>query len=175
GGDNPIGRRVSYGPDGPAADWHEIIGVVGDVRHADLTTPPNPRAYDLLGEHATLTLFVVTRGVLDAAAASRAVPGAVHRHDAAAPVFDVTTLDRIVADRTAPRWTAAAFAAATASLALLLAAVGVYALLAGAVASRTREMGIRRALGCPEGALVALVLRAGAALAGAGAAVGGAR
>jgi ABC-type antimicrobial peptide transport system permease subunit len=138
----------------------------------DLTSPPDPRAYDLLGEHWTTTMYVVTRGVVDAVAASRDIRSAVRDLDPSAPVFDVRTLDSLLADQTAPRWAASAMAAGTALLTLLLAAVGVYGLLAGSVAARAREMGIRRALGCPEGTLLTLVLREGAALVALGATAG---
>ncbi|HEX6465137.1 MAG TPA: FtsX-like permease family protein, partial [Vicinamibacterales bacterium] len=172
GNDTAVGRRIAFGPDGVAPDWHVVVGVVGDVRHVDLTAPPQPRAYDLLGEHAETTMFVVSQGTIDAALEAQAIRGAVRRHDAAAPVFEVTTLNRLVADQASPRWVAAGVAVVVASLTLLLAGIGVYGLLAGAVVARTREIGIRRALGCSESALLGLLLREGAWLVGAGAIAG---
>jgi putative ABC transport system permease protein len=172
GNGDAVGRRVAFGPDAATPDWHVVVGVVGDVRHVDLAAPPDPRAYDLLGEHAETMMFVVSRGPMDASLAAQAIRAAVHRYDAAAPVFEVTTLNRLVADQTSPRWIAATIGAGVASVTLVLAGIGVYGLLAGAVIARTREIGIRRALGCSEGALLGLLLREGAWLVGAGAITG---
>jgi len=77
--------------------------------------------------------------------------------DPAAPIFDVRSLDDLVTASVAPRRSVAALAASLGAAALLLAALGVYGLLASSVAARTRELGIRRALGASTHAIVALV------------------
>ena len=167
-----MGRRLLLGSQSPEADWHEVIGVVADVRHASLTSAPGPRAYDLFGEHWSRTLFVVTRGPRDLATNVSLVRAAVRRPDPDAPVFDVRTLESLVEQDATPRRAATAFAGAIAALTLLLAAAGVYGLLAEAVASRAPELAIRRALGCAQQDIRSLVLRESAVLAASGAAAG---
>ena len=150
---DPIGRRIALGSQGNAIDWHEIVGVVGDVRHAALTQPLGPRAYDLFGEHWARTMYVVVRGTGDVPVTAATLRDAVRRLDPGAPMFDVRTLDALVDGAAGPARTATSFAIALGIVSLLLAIVGVYGLLASAVAGRTRELGIRRALGASGGRL----------------------
>jgi putative ABC transport system permease protein len=96
----------------------------------------------------------------------------VREADPQQPISDVRTLDEIVADQTAPRAVQARVLGAFAAVALLLAALGIHGLLSFAVSQRAREIGVRRALGAPSGAILAMVLRGGA-LAAAGGVVPG--
>ena len=114
GSRNPLGRRVSLGGGGDSSDWHEIVGVVGDVRHANLTDTPSPRAYDLSGEHWARTMFVVVRGDADPAALAPVLRRAVAALDPGAPVFDVRPLDDLLGAASAQRRVAAVFTAGVA-------------------------------------------------------------
>ena len=172
GAGGAIGRRIALGPQGPAQDWHEIVGVVGDVRQGSLTDPPLPRVYDLFGEHWSRTMFVVVQGRENPVDLAPLVRGDVRALNPAAPVFDVRSLDDLVNASVAPRRSVAALAGGLGAAALLLAALGVYGLLASSVAARTRELGIRRALGASTRAIVALVAGEALILSGVGIAAG---
>jgi hypothetical protein len=168
-----IGQRISVGGGDAAGDWHEVIGVVGDVRHHALDQAPVPRVYDLFGEHWGRTLFVVarSRGV-DASGLIPAIRRTVHALDAEAPVFEGATAETLIARSAGPRRLSAVLAVFMSAAAVLLALIGVYAAASAAVAERTRELGIRAALGAAPSGLRRLVLRDGAIVAAAGAAGG---
>jgi predicted permease len=159
GSGNPIGRRLALGGGDESSDWHEIVGVVGDVRHVNLTDAPSPRAYDLSGEHWARTMFVVMRGGTEPMALTPVLRRAVAALEPGAPVFDVRPLDELLDAASAQRRIAAIFTAGVGSASLLLAAMGVYGLLASSVAARTRELAVRRALGSSAGRIMALVAR----------------
>lgn len=166
GDGDPVGHRLAYGASDPSADWHEIVGVVGDVHHGSLAEAASPRAYDLFGQHWSRTMYLVVRGSAEPHALTPVMRATVRQLDPEAPVFDVQSLDDIVDATIAPRRLATAFAGGTAATSVLLAAIGLYGLLASSVSSRTRELGIRRALGSSTSAIVRVVL-AEAALLGA--------
>jgi predicted permease len=169
---DPIGRRITLGADDPAIDWHEIVGVVGDVRHTNLAATGSPRAYDLFGQHWSRTMFVVARSRTEPYAVVPLLRGEVQRLDPQAPVFELRSLADILDDSIAARRLASAFAAGLAGLSLLLAAIGVYGLLASMVAARTREFGIRRALGSSSSQILAVIFAEGAVLAALGLPIG---
>jgi predicted permease len=155
-----VGRRiaVSGGVDADG-DWHEIVGVVDDVRHLALTSAAEPRVYDLFGEHWGRTLYVVTRvDAGDAASLIAPVRRAVATIDREAPVFEETTMAALVDRSAAPHRLAAAVAGALAVVALVLAVLGVHAVTSVFVAERTREVGIRAALGASRRDLWRFVL-----------------
>jgi putative ABC transport system permease protein len=172
GAQNPIGRRLTFGPDSPQQDWHEVVGVVGDIRQATLTRPAEPAAYDLFGQHWGRSVYLIARGTADPYALVPAVRGIVGQVDPEAPVFDVRSLDDVVNVAVAPRRVATGLAIGTAAVSLLLAAIGLYGLLASSVASRTKELGIRRALGSSTRGIVGLVCGEAAKLGIAGAGIG---
>jgi putative ABC transport system permease protein len=172
GADDPIGRRLTDSADAAAPDWHEIVGVVGDVRHSSLTEPPAPRVYDLLGEHWARTLYLVARTHGDAVTLAPIVRREVAAIDRTVPVFEVRTLEDLVGAASAARRAATIFASGLAAVSLLLAAIGVYGVLASSVAARAREIGVRRALGASAGGIVALVAREVIVMSAAGIAAG---
>jgi putative ABC transport system permease protein len=103
GDENPIGRRLVLGPDEGLPDSHEIIGVVGDVRHTSLSAEGLPHAYDLFGQHWSRTAFIVTRTQGDPYAAAALVRREVRQLDRQAPVFEARSLSDIVDDSMAAR------------------------------------------------------------------------
>jgi predicted permease len=170
---NPLGRRVAYGDGDAERDWHEIIGVVADVRHAAMDSPPAPRAYDLLGEHWGRTMYVVARA--SRADADPLLPVAsrvVADLDRDAPVFEIATMDALVRRSTAPYRLAASLAGGVAAGAVALALIGVFAVAGASVQERRRELGVRAALGAAPADLMKLVLSDGLFIASAGGVAG---
>ncbi len=171
-GQDPIGQQVRAGPDrGQAArSWSTIVGVVGDVKQASLELGDADAFYIPNKQWAwadnTLSLVVRTRG--DAAALAPAVRNAIWSVDKDQPVVRVATMERLLAASEAQRRFALIIFEAFALVGLALAVTGVYGVLAGSVAERTREFGVRVALGATRADLLALVVRQGMVLAAIG-------
>ena len=172
---DPIGRRMKLGRSiDSSVPWLTVVGVAGNVRQLDLTRQPRPAVYGA-GTQNTGTGDVrdwVVRADGDPAALASLVRSAVWAIDDALPITRVQTMDRVRSTATSRERFMLLLVSAFGFLALVLAAVGLYGVTAYTVAQRTRELGIRVALGAAPGDVVRLVLGLGGRLVGAGLAIG---
>jgi predicted permease len=168
-GQDPIGKRMRRGDSGP---WRTIVGVVADTKEYDVDGEPPITAFYPNRQLGVGTRYVVIKTRGDAAAISRAVTLEVQALDADLPVFDVATMDDRLADSLARRRFSMFLLGVFAVCASLLAAIGIYGVVSFWVSQRTRELGIRSALGARASDIMALVVRQVVALVGIGIAVG---
>nr|MBA2458656.1 ABC transporter permease [Gemmatimonadales bacterium] len=171
GGADPVGRRVWVGG---GLRQVTIVGVVGDIRHRGLAARPRPELYVPSAQYPHGGMTVVVRGRGDPAALAGALKAQVYALDRNQPITSLVTLPDLLSRSVAPRRTQLVLFGGFAALALILAAVGVYGVVAYAVGRRSREIGIRIALGATGTSVRRTVLLPGLALAGTGVLLGGA-
>jgi putative ABC transport system permease protein len=176
-GDEAVGRRISFvGPGGP---WYEIAGVVGDTRDDGLDQPAPPALYvpyaQRRQEWAWLTfqtLVVRAQPGQESTDLLPSIRGALREIDPLLPMQTVRTVTQLYSENAARRRFAMQLTAGFALLALLLGAIGIYAVVAYSVAQRRREIGIRLALGAQPRAVARQIVSGALGLASAGAALG---
>lgn len=160
GGTSPLGARVRLG-DEPTAAWRTVVGVVGDVRNDDIDAPPQPHVYVPLAQRASREMTLVMRTAADPLAQVAAARAAMADVDADVPLYDVQTLTQVLRDDLRQTVVLVGLAALFGSIALLLAATGIYAVVAHGVAQATCEIGIRLALGAPRTTVMRDITRQG--------------
>ena len=169
-GEDPIGKRVRIAWDSLE---DEVIGVVGDVRHAGLDGEIRPMTYWPYARNPYGTMTVTVRTAADSNRIVTSIAGLVRQLDPELVVANVKTMDEVVSDSVAQRRLTMLLLTVFAGAALLLAAVGIYGVIAYSVTERTQEIGIRMALGAQQGAVLRMVITQALVLAVTGIAVGG--
>jgi predicted permease len=169
-GENPVGKRIKFGTtDGP---WVTIVGLIGDVRHSALEARPQPEVYVNYLTNPPSNPFIVLRTTTDPAAIVPAVREELGAVDKDIASNDIRTMSAVLSSSVSERRFILLLAAAFGFLALVMAAVGVYGVMALVVSERTAEMAIRVALGAEPSQVLSQILRYGLMLAGAGALAG---
>jgi putative ABC transport system permease protein len=169
GGVQAVGRRLRLSPDEP---WLEVVGVVGHVVVDGFDSPERPQIYLPYRANAPLRMTLAVRSTSAPEKVAALVQTWVRELDPEVPVFDVKTMRQRIASALATRRFATLLLGLFAAVALVLAALGIYAVVAFHVACRTREIAIRVALGARPGQVVALIAGQGLRVCGVGVAVG---
>jgi predicted permease len=166
-GQNAIGKQLAFGP-----ERRTVIGVVGDIRTRRLDEAAEGQLYLPMAEQAQSYASIVVRGSADSRALMARLRDAVRAGDPTLPVYQMRRMDEVIAASIAPRRTNTILLVVFGGLAVLLATIGVYAVLSYGVAQRTREIGVRVALGAQRRDVVRMIVGDGARLALLGVTIG---
>jgi putative ABC transport system permease protein len=164
---DPLGRRVRFGRD-PSKPWTTVVGIVKDIKSDGLDINGVPHIYVSTYQDSSKELSVVLRTSLPATLLEPEIRHEIQSIDPGLPVFNVSSMNDILDRSLASRRFSADLVGGFAGLAVLLASIGIYGLLAYMVSQRSREIGIRMALGARQGDILRMFLRKGVALAGLG-------
>src|SRR5690242_12280491 len=168
---DPLGRRVRFRRE-PTRPWTTIVGIVKDIKSDGLDIDGVPHIYVSTYQDSTKRLGVVLRTSLSATALEPQIRQEIQSIDPSLPVFGVSSMNDVLDRSLASRRFSADLVGGFAGLAALLASIGIYGLLAYMVGQRSREIGIRMALGARRDDILKMFLRRGVVLAGVGVVVG---
>jgi putative ABC transport system permease protein len=171
--EDPLGKRVTFGnPQDKGVRWLTIVGVVADTRRGGINRPPWAEVYFPLTQSADPRLTLLVRTAGDPIALAHAVQAQLWTVDPAQPVASIRTLEQLLALTQANRRFTTLMLIAFAAVALVLAAIGIYGVIAYSTAQRTKEIGVRIALGATRADVVRMVLRDGVRIGAFGIAIG---
>jgi putative ABC transport system permease protein len=167
-GENPIGRYIKV----DRIDWSQVVGVIGDIAQQRLDKAAGPTIYVPYAQDPWPALALVIRTGMDPKAVSASAAAAIHQIDKDEPVYNVRTMAEVIASSVHVRRFRTVLLSLFAGLALALAAIGIYGVMAYAVAQRTHEIGIRLALGAQPNTIRMVLVGEGLRLAAAGIVIG---
>jgi putative ABC transport system permease protein len=168
---DPVGRMIRLGRAPRTLDV-PIVGVAADIHNDRIDLPPEPHVYFSLLQRPNTNLAILLRTNLDVKSARASLERAMRDVDAEVPVFNVRTVADMMSASIARRRFTLFLMTGFAASALLLAALGIYGVVAFSVAQRNQEFGVRAALGARPREILAVAVKPGLALAGVGAATG---
>jgi putative ABC transport system permease protein len=171
-GEDPIGKRLKQGWPESQTPWREVVGVVADVKLNGLERDTPMQTYVPLAQEPTRAFSLAVRAAGNPLAAAAEVERAIHSIDKDLPVSDVRSMEQLLGVSMAQRRLTMTLLLSFAALALLLAGVGVYGVISYSVRLRTRELGIRMALGAQRRDVLKMILSQGLKLALIGVAIG---
>jgi putative ABC transport system permease protein len=164
---DPLGRRVRFGKD-PTKPWTTVVGIVKDIKSDGLDIDGIPHIYVSTYQDSSKRLSVVLRTSLPANLLEPQIRHEIQSIDPGLPIFNVSSMNDVLDRSLASRRISADLVGGFAGLAVLLASIGIYGLLAYMVGQRSHEIGIRMALGARRGDILRMFLRKGVVLAGVG-------
>ncbi|MFY9550642.1 MAG: ABC transporter permease, partial [Thermoanaerobaculia bacterium] len=158
-GEEPIGKRISLSGDPKPEDWATIVGIAAGTRDTSPDRAPVPQFYMPFAQHPITGISGLVRSRRDARALATEIRAAVSALDAEQPVHSLRPMDAVVADSLGQPRFRTFLLALFGFVAMALASVGIYGVMAYSVAQRTQEIGIRMALGAARGDVLRLVFR----------------
>jgi putative ABC transport system permease protein len=171
-GEDPIGKQIKAGALNSQAPWTTIVGIVASIKSDGFDAPAMPHVYFPLFQNPNATAAIYLRTSTDPGTLADAIRGEVQSVDPGIPVFAVRTLNEVVAKSLADRRFALTILAVFAGVALLLASIGIYGVMAYTFSQRTHEIGVRVALGAQRRDILRMALGEGMVLVAIGLGVG---
>ena len=173
-GQDPVGRRFKFGPQDSDGPWYTVVGLVGNMRRQGLEREPLPQMFVSLAQNhppSNVALFIRTSSD-DPLAMAGALRAAVRRVEKDAPTFGVALLEQQLGTYLTQRRFQTSLLTGFSVVALLIAAVGIYGLIQYSIATRTREIGLRIAIGAQRGDILRMIIGEGLTLSLTGVAIG---
>lgn len=171
-GEDPVGKRLKQGWFDTKTEWREVIGVVGDVKFNGLTTETPMQIYLPLAQQPIRSVAVLARTSAEPTSVVAAIENLVRGMDKDLPVYSIRTMDQVLETSIAQQRMSMVVFVVFAAVALVLASIGLYGVVAHSVTERRHEIGVRMALGAERRHVLALVVRQGLSMALAGTAIG---
>src|SRR5262249_10958351 len=171
-GEDPLGKQISAWMDEDKNPFGEIVGVVGDVKEGTLDQEPKPTVYYIHAHLVYGEMVFILRTEQEPLSLAESAGNVIHRLDRELPVSDLRPMTAVVRQTFARQQFSAVLLGGFSLASLLLAAIGIYGVLAYAVTQRTREIGVRVALGAEPRTIIRLIVASGARMVIAGSLAG---